>query len=96
MIDANDPEVKTANQRARELLAMVKEWSVRRDEMLKDPNTTDEEHREWYKLGLDMVVNGLDIAIPFMNDEDFPADVRKTVEEMMAEIPIFREVNGIQ
>lgn len=96
MIDENSPEVQAAYAKARQSKQMVKEWSERFQAAKLDPATTHEELRELARMGVDLVDSGLEIAIPFMEDEEFPENVKEMVLKMMAQIPIFREVNSIK
>lgn len=95
MIDPNSPEVKTAEAKAQRNQQLIYEWRKRLDAAKVDPNTTNEELRELHKMGLDICSSGLDIAVPFLFDEEFPEETREQVLKMMADIPLLREINGI-
>jgi hypothetical protein len=95
MIDEDNPEVREQMKKALQLQQLTREWSDRYDAAVKDTNTTEEELRLLRKVGIDLVDCGLEIAVLFMDDEDFPINVREMVLKMMADIPIFRERNSI-
>ncbi len=81
--------------KVRRSMTLVKEWRDRFDAAKADPHTTPEELRELVKMGIDIIDSGLEIVIPFLDDEDLPESLRKIVLKLMADIPVFREINGI-
>jgi hypothetical protein len=95
VINESDPKVKALYARALQSQKLVREWAERHDAAKADPSTTPEEMRELIKMGIDLGDSGLELALPFLDDEDFPDAVRQQVLKMMADIPIFREVNSI-
>ena len=87
--------MKALYLKAQQSAKMVREWADRHDAAMRDPHTTHEELRVLNKMGIDLIESGLELALPVMDDEDFPEHVRQQVLKMMADIPIFREVNSI-
>jgi hypothetical protein len=96
MVDENSPEVQAAYAKAQRLAVLTREWSEQCDILRANPTTTPEQLREFNKVGIGIIEQGLDIAIPFLYDEDFPQSVRTLVLGMMADIPLFRQVNSIK
>lgn len=91
-----DERYKTLETKATQLLFMVKDWSLRWDAAMKNPQTTEEEFKGLMEVAVQLMNDGLDLGIPHMDDKGFPEPTRELMLTMMANIPVFKEIHGIE
>lgn len=96
MIDETKPEVQDVKRKMTQLLKLVREWHDRMTAMQNTNHTTEEEYREMRRVAVEMMNAGIDLAVPYMDDEEFPAEARKWMDYIIDRIPTFKEENGIQ